>query len=302
MFVNTMNSGDINQIQSFFKTFMAGPCKCAVQHRINQAYGLPQFLNVTGPDKFAHYLMGCFLTFPDMIFQLDSAKVVVSKDWKGSRIIMQTQIFGSKLREIAEYPWSPEVDSLSALYGEMRVTPKAKVRKCVTNNQTDHFTQVNQINQSRHDDVCHSPERKTSRSSSISSINSGSSPSTSSSGASSPTSSYSQPGILSSHLVGGSGSTSLYGATSCDTSYGSGISLQPNSKGPGRPKLAISTQAPYAREVPAPPRSPTQYMNMVIDQSRVLANPLQLHTRGTITLYLDEHNVMQYVLCEQNSV
>jgi hypothetical protein len=237
MFVNTMNSGDFTQILGYFTKYMAGPCRCAIQHRIAQYYGLPQFINITGPEGFSHYLMGCFLTFPDMIMNLESAEMIQSREWSGARIVLHVQFLGSKLRDLPQYPWSPDMDSLMYLYGNMNVS-------------SDTEEQHSPRGRSRSSDSKHSRNKSTETTHTVS-------------------------------------SSSSNGERSHAT------------KKRKHSKLAAGPDA----ICPAPePRTPTQFVNKVISQSRVLAHPLHLHTRGTITLYLDENNCMQYVLCEQHDI
>jgi hypothetical protein len=207
MFIQTLNSGDVSQIQSFFKTYMTGSCKFAIQHQINQSYGLPQFLNSSGPDLFAHYLMGCFMMFPDMIIKLADAKVSVSSNWKGSRIVMETEIKGSKMRSIKNYPWLPAGDALTSLYEN---TTSAKGAFIVhSNNSAEILKAVKEENEN--------------------------------------------------HLAG------------------------------------VRSSSPGVRLINA-------YMNAVTEQSEVVAKPLQLRTRGSITLYLDENNCIKYMICSQASL
>jgi hypothetical protein len=244
MFVNTMNSGDLNQVAAYFRTFMAGPCKCAIQHKIDQSYGLPRFMSINGPEMFCHYLLGCFLSFPDLILKLDNAEVFVSKEWRGSRIVLQTQFQGSKLRDLPEYPWTPDVRSLASLYADMDLN-KGPTKKT----SPKHL---------------HTPERKCD-------------------------SKLARSESMSSTHTDSSGST-------CDDKPPRGSKgTVPAATRKRRTPIKV---APPTTPIPVP-GSPAKFMNRLIDETAVLPQPVQLHTRGTITLYLDEQNCMQYMLCEQ---
>lgn len=118
MFINSLNSGDINQVQNFFRSFMTGPCQFSIQHKISKQYGIPRYLNAIGPDLFSHYAMGVFVSFPDLVVKLKNSYTIVSKEWSGSRIIMETEFFGSKLRNLPDYPWLPPVEKLADIYKE----------------------------------------------------------------------------------------------------------------------------------------------------------------------------------------
>ena len=118
MFINSLNSGDINQIQNFFRAFMTGPCQFSIQHKISKQYGIPRYLNAIGPDLFSHYAMGVFVSFPDLVVKLKNSYTIVSKEWSGSRIIMETEFLGSKLRNLPDYHWVPPVEKLADIYKE----------------------------------------------------------------------------------------------------------------------------------------------------------------------------------------
>jgi hypothetical protein len=186
MFIHMLNSGDVTQIQSFLTAFMTPSCKFAIQHRVSPTYGLPQFLNSIGPDKFAHYLMGCFLIFPDLIINMADAKVSVSSNWKGTRIIMETEIKGSKLRNIRNYSWPPSMSE--------------------------------------------------------------------------------------------DGNGSRYAAD--------GTKLPSPRRKATSPKALLTNAS----------------MNALIEKAQVVADPLQLRTKGSITLYLDENNCIRYMICNQVSL
>jgi hypothetical protein len=216
MFIQTLNSGDVSQIQSFFKTFMTGTCKFAIQHQINHTYGLPQFLNSSGPDLFAHYLMGCFMMFPDMIIKLADSKVSVSSNWKGSRIVMETEIKGSKMRSIRNYPWLPARDALTTLYENTTAARRA-------------------------------------------------------------------------FSFASTGSSSSGSGSDCDNRAVKSVKEETET-----PAAGMKLASPGAHLSNA-------YMNAVIEQSEVVPKPLQLRTRGSITLYLDENNCIKYMICSQAS-
>uniref|UniRef100_A0A7S3HLH5 Uncharacterized protein n=1 Tax=Spumella elongata TaxID=89044 RepID=A0A7S3HLH5_9STRA len=121
MFITCVNSSDLHSVDSFFSTFMSGPCHIVANHRLSSAYGLPMHLDATGPRQFAHYLMGCFVTFPDLMLKLNESKIITSTAWKGSKIVMDVEAHCTKIYDIPDYQWVPEVDKLSNMYTNLSV-------------------------------------------------------------------------------------------------------------------------------------------------------------------------------------
>lgn len=137
MFITCVNSSDLHSVDSFFSTFMSGPCQIVANHRLSTAYGLPTHLDATGPRQFAHYLLGCFVTFPDLMLKLNESKIVTSTAWKGSKIIMDVEAHCTKIYDIPDYQWAPEVDKLSNLYTNLSVEDANGKNDCVDGNCDD---------------------------------------------------------------------------------------------------------------------------------------------------------------------
>ncbi len=121
MFITSVNSSDLLSVDSFFSTFMSGPCHIVANHRLSTVYGMPAHLDATGPRQFAHYLLGCFVTFPDLVLKLKDSKIITSTAWKGSKIVMDVEAHCTKIYDIPDYQWVPEVDKLSTMYTNMSV-------------------------------------------------------------------------------------------------------------------------------------------------------------------------------------
>lgn len=123
MFMNCVNSGDLPQVESYFRTFMSGPCNFVLKQNISPVFGIPPHLAAHGPQLFTHYLLGCFVTMPDMILKLNSSKIITTKGWNGTKIVMETDVFCTKIYDL-DYTWTPDVNKLSDMYGNMSVSSK----------------------------------------------------------------------------------------------------------------------------------------------------------------------------------
>lgn len=121
MFTNCVNSSDLSNVDSYFNTFMSGPCKIVVNHRVNANYGIPIHMDAVGPRMFAHYLLGCYVTFPDLVIKLNDSKIITSKGWKGTKIVMEVEAHCTKIYDLPQFKWDAPVDELSCLYQNMAV-------------------------------------------------------------------------------------------------------------------------------------------------------------------------------------
>eukprot|EP01032_Pedospumella_encystans_P036062 gene36062-40788_t len=72
MFMNTINSGDFGKLQDYFNTFMMGPTKFVANHeKVDPSLHIPSLLIADGPRLMAHYLLGTFVMYPDMILLMN---------------------------------------------------------------------------------------------------------------------------------------------------------------------------------------------------------------------------------------
>lgn len=219
MFFNSVNSGDLLNVQNYFNTFMTGPCTFMVQHRLPSEIGIPSVIQAFSPNLFSHYLLGCFITFPDMVLKLGSSKVYSSLG--RTRIVMETECFCTKIYDIPDYNWAPDVEELSGLYSNLNIGR--------IGDQTNY--------------------REGASSSVVSSSNN-----------------------LRTPIIDRKGNT-----------YATG------------PELKVEISPSRVRALQEVPVIPYAYLHAVVDRARLLPTPVQLHTKGTITLYIDEHNCMQHV-------
>jgi hypothetical protein len=236
MFVNTVNSGDLVSIQKYFQTFMAGPCTFVASHRVAPHFGIPHFISAFSPQLFSHYLLGCYVTFPDMVLKLGETRAFAGAG--RTRIEMEVNIYLTKLYDIPNFLWAPEADELSGAFRSLRLGP-AKLAGSVS---------------------------------------------------SSPTPAHQAPSRGKNGKGGSKGSTNK-------TSNGKGAQTPDHSVQPATaPKCAVLT--PSADGVAALqrlPLIPTSYHTAVVDSATVCMTPIPLHSRGVITMFLDENNNMQHL-------
>lgn len=133
MFMNTVNSADFHRTEDFFRTFMASQCTFASQQVLAPEFRVPTALQAVGPRLFSHYLLGCFIMYPDMVLSMADTKIITSSSWAGTKIVMQVEYRLTKTYDIPVECWVPPAPALEKLYSEtslegmmeaIRLTPK----------------------------------------------------------------------------------------------------------------------------------------------------------------------------------
>ena len=113
MFMNTINCGDFNQLQSYFSTFMRGPAKFLANYgNFNPNLRLPVQLIADGPKLMSHFLLGVFVMYPDMVMHLHETRIISSNSWSGTRIEMNVEFLATKMYDLSIGDWIPELASL----------------------------------------------------------------------------------------------------------------------------------------------------------------------------------------------
>eukprot|EP01032_Pedospumella_encystans_P019968 gene19968-22698_t len=118
MFMNTVNSADFHRTEDFFRTFMASQCSFVSQQQLSQEFRVPNALHTVGARQFAHYLLGCFVMYPDMCLSMTDAQVITSNAWAGTKIIMNVEYHLTKTHDIPVECWVPPTPSLDRVYKE----------------------------------------------------------------------------------------------------------------------------------------------------------------------------------------
>jgi hypothetical protein len=125
MFMNTINSADFRNIQSYFHTFMAGPCKFVMAHETLPDLRIPDRMVTAGPRLMSHYLLGCFVQYPDMVISMKSSNIVTSSSWAGTKIVMEMEIRSTKMYDLEQDEWIPQIAELGAKYSEAQAVKAA---------------------------------------------------------------------------------------------------------------------------------------------------------------------------------
>mmetsp|Transcript_103808 Transcript_103808/g.203575 ORF Transcript_103808/g.203575 Transcript_103808/m.203575 type:complete len:471 (-) Transcript_103808:40-1452(-) len=261
MFFNSVNSGDLQNVQNYFSTFMSGPCTFLVTHRLPSEIGIPSVIQAFSPNLFSHYLLGCFITFPDMILKLGESKITSSCG--RSRIVMETDCYATKIYDIPEFNWAPEVEQLSDLYTNLNIG-------------------VGNSNQDNHLDISAAATSTLTATPPAQHLNA-----------------FSNDNQSSTSASGGSAAT----ATTTNVMIGAGIGTASTSNVfrenrlmyPTGPELKVEASPSRVRALEEVPVIPSAFLHSVVDRAHLLPTPVQVHTKGTITLYIDEHNCMQHV-------
>jgi hypothetical protein len=112
MFMNTINSAELNKIQSYFQTFMVGPCKFIAEHQASANLHLPDRMVTAGPWLISHYVLGCFVQYPDLVLRLKNSRIVTSSGSPGSKIVMDLEVQGTKIHDLELVDWIPKVNQI----------------------------------------------------------------------------------------------------------------------------------------------------------------------------------------------
>ena len=129
MLMNTVNSGDMGLVQDYFNTFMTGPSKFVVDYyNIDPIFQLPNSLNAHGPQMMSHYLLGCFVMYPDIVIQMSDTRIITSSNWAGSKVEMDVIVLATKMYDLAMDDWIPQLATLQSKCQSL-VTEKKKKKK-----------------------------------------------------------------------------------------------------------------------------------------------------------------------------
>eukprot|EP01032_Pedospumella_encystans_P021591 gene21591-24483_t len=115
MFMNTINSGsgDFNQLQNYFSTFMRGPAKFQADYgKFNPQLRLPTQLVADGPKLMSHFILGVFVMYPDMVMHLKETRIITSNCWLGAKIEMDVEFLATKTYDLTLDEWVPQLQAL----------------------------------------------------------------------------------------------------------------------------------------------------------------------------------------------
>ena len=130
MFMNTINSGDFGKLQDYFNTFMMGPTKFVANHeKVDPSLHIPSLLIADGPRLMAHYLLGTFVMYPDMILLMNGSRITTSPSWTGTKIEMDVEVFSTKMYDLSIDDWIPQLSTLGERYRKLISEKKQHLRE-----------------------------------------------------------------------------------------------------------------------------------------------------------------------------
>lgn len=136
MFLNTINSADIFNMQDFFNTFMAGNCKFVADVKFSPEFLFPDRLCTNGPRLAAHYVLGVFLMLPDLVLKLVDSQIITSSAWSGSKIQLQVEVVCTKVCDIPMGAWIPDQQFLDKVYEQHSMKSVLKIADLVRQSAT----------------------------------------------------------------------------------------------------------------------------------------------------------------------
>jgi hypothetical protein len=107
MMLNTINSGDSLQIQSFFQTFMIQSGKLVMKHTVPPELNIPPKVIVDGPRMVPYVLLGAFVLVPDISLKAKNTTIITSNSWSGTKIVIDLEMHGTKIFEMGPRKWLP---------------------------------------------------------------------------------------------------------------------------------------------------------------------------------------------------
>eukprot|EP01032_Pedospumella_encystans_P017314 gene17314-19735_t len=122
MFMNTINCGDFNLLQSYFSTFMRGPAKFLANYdNFNPNLCLPSQLVADGPKLMSHFLLGILVMYPDLVMHMHNTQITTSSSWTGTKIEMSVAFYATKMYDLSMDEWVPQLEALEEKCSKLAV-------------------------------------------------------------------------------------------------------------------------------------------------------------------------------------
>lgn len=118
-FINAINSGSFDQAQAFSKAFIAHHCAVTWYMSAGAAAraNLPVNGTLYGPDQFLHFVLGCWVTFPDLVLSQVSSRIVSFGGALGrTTLMLNVDIAATRTAFLPCDLWLPPSSQLSVLY------------------------------------------------------------------------------------------------------------------------------------------------------------------------------------------
>ena len=106
-FMSAINSGDMNEIEDFSRTFIRPDAPLNIRFQNDEAFCIPKCLCGIGPRAHILYMLGCFVMFPDLVVRMGRTQLITSKCWRGTKIILPWQCLMTKTYHIPDAWWIP---------------------------------------------------------------------------------------------------------------------------------------------------------------------------------------------------
>lgn len=285
MFMNTINSGDFGKLQDYFNTFMMGQTKFVANHQeINPSLKIPSLLTADGPRLMAHYLLGSFVMYPDMVLIMNGSRVTTSKSWSGTKIEIDVETFSTKMYELSMEDWVPQLCTLGDRYNKL-IAEKKKLLDAQNNVPKD--------SQCVHADTSTKSHSSKSLSSNDTVTSEDSDITTSSE------TSCAEPG--------NNGSASIQEIASTETDVLISSECNGTTKGGKKNKSGRKRKVPTGDNTGNSVSSndgsvtamtshiPEEFVHSLCAHATLLPQPVELHMVGMITMFLDVNNHIQHM-------
>ena len=296
MFMNTINSGsgDFNQLQNYFSTFMKGPAKFQADYgKFNPQLCLPTQLIADGPKLMSHFILGVFVMYPDMVMHLKETRIVTSNCWVGAKIEMDVEFLATKTYDLTLDEWVPQLQALEERCDDLEEEKRHKLRDKFSLPSLTSWP--SDIHQQRNND-----ER---------SLSFGSSSSLSSADSVQFEKRLSTVSVDPYRDCAASTFRAYEVDRRMDLCDAKRSIDFPTSKRQRVPCAARETALTVAGDTTgvsaahhAPPwatpsnnRIPEEYVHQLCEQARKIPKPVELRQTGRLTLFLDEHHLIQHM-------
>jgi hypothetical protein len=283
MFCSTINSGDFNNLQGFFNTFVSKRGQYLTNHDVPTVFGLPKPGLMCGPLMMVHYFIGWFVMYPDLTVQIskvsatpnngqrigsNSKKTAPIGNEHGYTITMELEIRATKVYDIPVGTWLPSAKVMKELYAQ--------------NSLQDMIEMLHKMNA-----VTNTADGSGSR---------GGGHASTAVPVTVPGAAPAAPAVTPASAT----TTKGKGKAGAGAGVGAAAPAVPH-RGPGRPRLhplPTPTPAPqeptvYGAELPMKDSDiPDSFIRVLRSGATLLPVPQRMHSRGKLHLQLDENNHM----------
>lgn len=119
MFFHAINCGDFQKVQDFASAFILPSCPFFAATLSPHVDAPPSsVLYGVGPRAHVHYLLGCFVMFPDMVATMGDVQIITSNQFAGTKIVIPWDCKMTKTHHIPTECWIPPPDKVEKMYAE----------------------------------------------------------------------------------------------------------------------------------------------------------------------------------------